>query len=208
MCSSSGLCHGLGSSKHACTLHLRSASLSRSSRSSQPSSSASSITKMPCRSTRESRTRELRWSCTGRSVLNDKASSWSFFSRPMWSEPILLLLLRRYSTLHNYEHKTKGFSDFFVMFLFMLCNAGIVFETPGAMTTTIIVARGLGKVIGIMLFGYLATLCGGALPEGMDMRHLFVVGVICCVGLTVAIFVTAEAFPGEVCSIERPCFTF
>lgn len=105
---------------------------------------------------------------------------------------------KRYSTLHNYEHKTKGFSDFFVMFLFMLCNAGIVFETPGAMTTTIVVARGLGKVIGIMLFGYLATLCGGALPEGMDMRHLFIVGIICCVGLTVAIFVTAEAFPGEV----------
>jgi len=84
------------------------------------------------------------------------------------------------------------------MFLFMLCNAGIVFETPGALTSTILLSRGLGKVFGIVLCGYLSTLCGGPLPEGMGIRHLFIVGLICCVGLTVAIFVTAEAFPGEV----------
>ena len=54
----------------------------------------------------------------------------------------------------------------------MLSNAGIEFETPGALTTTILLSRGLGKTIGIVLFGYFASLCGAPMPEGMDVFHV------------------------------------
>ena len=55
----------------------------------------------------------------------------------------------------------------------------------------------VGKVIGIGLFSGIGAKVGFPLPDGMAFKHLIVAGVIAGLGLTVALFVAGEAFPGD-----------
>jgi NhaA family Na+:H+ antiporter len=52
----------------------------------------------------------------------------------------------------------------------------------------------LGKTIGIVGCGWFATRIGFPLPVGMRMQHLFVSGLVASLGLTVALFVSSQAF--------------
>ena len=45
---------------------------------------------------------------------------------------------------------------------------------------------------------------GFPLPKGMDLRHLFVAGIIAGLGLTVALFVAGEAFKGDLAMYMGP----
>ena len=48
--------------------------------------------------------------------------------------------------------------------------------------------------MGITLFSWAGTLFKIPLPDGMNIRHLVVAGVVAGLGLTVALFVSGQAF--------------
>ena len=55
----------------------------------------------------------------------------------------------------------------------------------------------LGKPLGVLLGGFLATrLLGAALPLGMRVEDLPVVGIVAAMGLTVPLFAAQATLPG------------
>ena len=52
----------------------------------------------------------------------------------------------------------------------------------------------VGKTAGIVGCSWVATKIGFPLPAGMNMKHLFVTGLVAALGLTVALFVSTQAF--------------
>ena len=101
-----------------------------------------------------------------------------------------------YSVLEQFEHHLKLFVDF-GLFFFAFANAGVAFTSIGLVTMMVLVSLIVGKGIGVALFSVLASRVGFPLPDGMDVRHLIVTGVIAGLGLTVALFVAGKAFPGD-----------
>lgn len=107
----------------------------------------------------------------------------------------------RYLTdlLNVMEHALKIPVEF-VLFLFGLCNAGVLFTSIGPATWAVLGGLLIGKPLGIYLFGLLAAKpLKLGLPKGMEMRDVFVVGTIASIGFTVSLFVSVAAFePGMV----------
>ena len=101
-----------------------------------------------------------------------------------------------HSPLEEFEHQLKSFVDF-GLFFFAFANAGVELGKINMITWLILASLLIGKVIGITIFSYGGKLCGFPLPEGMSFRHLIVAGVVAGLGLTVALFVTGEAYPGD-----------
>lgn len=98
--------------------------------------------------------------------------------------------------LEKFDHDCA----FFVhcgLFFFALANAGVKFggDSIGLITLAITVSLIVGKTVGIFTFGWVvSTVFKLGLPDGMTVKHLFVVGVISGVGLTVALFVAQSAY--------------
>ncbi len=83
-----------------------------------------------------------------------------------------------------------------VLFLFGLFNAGVEFSAIGAPTWLVTLGLLLGKPIGIFIMGWIgARVLGFGLPEGMNLKDLFVLGCVAAIGFTVALFVASVAFP-------------
>ena len=101
-----------------------------------------------------------------------------------------------HSVLEQFEHHLKLFVDF-GLFFFAFANAGVAFTSIGLVTMMVLVSLIVGKGIGVTIFSWLASRVGFPLPDGMDVRHLVVTGVIAGLGLTVALFVAGKAFPGD-----------
>jgi Na+:H+ antiporter, NhaA family len=99
-----------------------------------------------------------------------------------------------HSPLEEFEHQLKTFVDF-GLFFFAFANAGVELSSMSTITWIILAALLIGKTVGIFIFSFLGSLIGFPLPEGMHMKHLFVAGVVAGLGLTVALFVTGEAYP-------------
>lgn len=97
------------------------------------------------------------------------------------------------STLASFEHQIAPFVDFGLI-LFGLTNAGVSFSGISDLTWIIFIALVVGKTLGISLFTYIATLMTFKLPDGMHARDVVVAGIIGGMGLTVALFVSNEAF--------------
>ncbi len=100
-----------------------------------------------------------------------------------------------HSPLEQFEHQLKLFVDM-GLFFFAFANAGVAFSSINGVTWTVLAALIVGKAIGIFGFSYLGEKLGFSLPEGMGLKHLLVAGVVAGLGLTVALFVAGEAFPG------------
>ncbi len=100
---------------------------------------------------------------------------------------------KKHSPLENFEHDLRSFVDC-GLFFFALANAGVSFSGVGSLTWIVVAALVVGKLLGITLFSSGAKLVGFPLPEGMNFRHLVVTGVIAGLGLTVALFVSGQAF--------------
>ncbi|CAI7995791.1 Na(+)/H(+) antiporter NhaA [Geodia barretti] len=98
------------------------------------------------------------------------------------------------SVLDQFEHQLKLFVDV-GLFFFAFANAGVAFSSVGLVTMMVLVSLIVGKAIGVTLFSWAASLVGFPLPDGMGVRHLLVAGIIAGLGLTVALFVAAKAFP-------------
>ena len=97
------------------------------------------------------------------------------------------------SPLENFEHDLRLFVDC-GLFFFALANAGVPVAELSSLTWIILSALIFGKTFGITLFSWAATLIGFPLPKGMDLRHLVVTGSIAGIGLTVALFVSGQAY--------------
>jgi len=55
----------------------------------------------------------------------------------------------------------------------------------------------LGKPLGIFTFSVAAVKMGVAkLPEGINLKHIFAVSVLCGIGFTMSIFISSLAFGG------------
>ena len=65
------------------------------------------------------------------------------------------------------------------------------------LTWVILASLILGKVVGITGCSYAASCFGFPLPDGMNVRDLVVTSVVAGLGLTVALFVSGQAFVDE-----------
>ena len=99
----------------------------------------------------------------------------------------------QHSTLIEFEHAFKLFVDL-GLFAFGFANAGVLFSEVNSLTWIILLSLVVGKVLGISLFGILGDKMGFELPEGMNYKSLTVAGLIAGLGLTVALFVSGEAY--------------
>ena len=87
-----------------------------------------------------------------------------------------------------------------ILFFFGLMNAGVEFSAISEPTWLVFFGLLIGKPAGIFLMGWIAARpMGLGLPDGMNLRDLFVLGCVAAIGFTVALFVASVAFdPGPV----------
>ena len=98
-------------------------------------------------------------------------------------------------TLNEFEHWWKNPVEM-ILGLFALVNAGVVLSAFGSGTWLVTLGLFAGKPLGIGLFTYAAIrFLKLELPEGMSMKHVWVIGCIASLGFTVALFVSTAAFP-------------
>ncbi len=97
------------------------------------------------------------------------------------------------SPLELFEHSTRSFVDY-GLFFFAFANAGVSMQGVSALTWIILCSLLIGKVLGISLLSYAAHVAGFQLPKGMSIRHLITTSVIAGLGLTVALFVSGQAY--------------
>ncbi|MCA9112568.1 MAG: Na+/H+ antiporter NhaA, partial [Planctomycetaceae bacterium] len=102
-----------------------------------------------------------------------------------------------HSCLERFEHDLKGVVDF-GLFFFAFANAGVPFSEINGLTWIILTSLLMGKMLGITSCSWLACRLGFLLPDGMSMRQVFVTSLVAGLGLTVALFVSGEAFTDPV----------
>lgn len=97
------------------------------------------------------------------------------------------------SALHTFEQRIGAMVDY-GLFFFGFTNAGVELGSLSSLSLIIFLAFLVGKSGGVMLFTWLAVKLKAALPEGMSFKDVAVVGFISGIGLTVALFVSENAF--------------
>ncbi|MFV0447263.1 MAG: Na+/H+ antiporter NhaA [Vibrio sp.] len=108
---------------------------------------------------------------------------------------------KEHSPLKHLEHGLHSYVAFGILPLFAFANAGISLEGVSlnglAQALPLGVALGLfiGKPLGIFTFSWIAVKLGIAkLPDGISMKHIFAVSVLCGIGFTMSIFISSLAF--------------
>ncbi|SUT96283.1 Na+/H+ antiporter NhaA [Actinobacillus lignieresii] len=106
--------------------------------------------------------------------------------------------------LHHLEHALAPWCSFAILPLFAFSNAGVSLEGMSldklASPLPLGVALGLiiGKPVGVFLFSYVAVLLGIAkLPEGINLKQIFAIAVLCGIGFTMSMFIAGLAFGEE-----------
>ncbi len=100
-----------------------------------------------------------------------------------------------HSTLAAFEHSWKLFVDI-GLFAFGLSNAGVPFSGINNLTWIILLSLLVGKLLGIFIFSNIASkFLKAPLPDGMNQKTLALAAIIAGLGLTVALFVSGQAFP-------------
>ena len=100
---------------------------------------------------------------------------------------------QRKDTLNAFEHWWQNPVEL-ILGAFGLVNAGVALGSVGAATWLVLGALLIGKPVGITLFAMLGRRCGLALPRGMAVKDVLVIGTAAGVGFTVALFVSGVAF--------------
>ena len=95
--------------------------------------------------------------------------------------------------LNRFDDQTHLFVDL-GMFFFAFANAGVAFSHINHLTWIVLISLLLGKTLGITLFAWLGTWVGCPYPSGVGSKHVFVLSIVAGIGLTVALFVTGQAF--------------
>ncbi|WP_419853097.1 Na+/H+ antiporter NhaA [Actinobacillus pleuropneumoniae] len=106
--------------------------------------------------------------------------------------------------LHHLEHALAPWCSFAILPLFAFSNAGVSLEGMSldklASPLPLGVALGLiiGKPVGVFLFSYVAVLLGIAkIPEGINLKQIFAIAVLCGIGFTMSMFIAGLAFGEE-----------
>jgi NhaA family Na+:H+ antiporter len=105
------------------------------------------------------------------------------------------------SPLQNLLHKLEPISNYFVMPVFALANAGITLEASALEYAFSSLGLGIffglvfGKPIGITLFTWLVCKLNLAqLPGGIHYRQVFGAGILAGIGFTVSVFIANLSF--------------
>jgi len=103
------------------------------------------------------------------------------------------------SPLQHLEHKLHPWVAYFIMPLFALANAGVVFDFQSSIDTNIIflitICLFLGNIIGIPLITMLGVkLKITELPDDIRFIHIIGVAFLAGVGFTMSIFISNLAF--------------
>jgi NhaA family Na+:H+ antiporter len=98
-----------------------------------------------------------------------------------------------HTTLTSFEHAFKIPVDL-GLFGFGLANAGVSLAGISEVTWIVLASLLVGKTLGITLFSKGGQLLGFNLPEGMNLKTLFLAALVAGLGLTVALFVSQQAF--------------
>jgi len=99
--------------------------------------------------------------------------------------------------LHAFEHALKVPIEM-GMFFFTLANAGVQLNGVGPLTIGVFAGLAVGKMAGITLLVLLASVLRIApIPDSMTMADVLMVSAVASVGLTVALFVSGEAYEHE-----------
>ena len=106
-----------------------------------------------------------------------------------------------HSPLKHMEHALHPYVAFGILPLFAFANAGISLEGISidslgtALPIGIALGLLIGKPLGIFTFSWAAVKLGIAkLPEGINLKHIFAVSVLCGIGFTMSIFISSLAF--------------
>lgn len=109
------------------------------------------------------------------------------------------------SPLQMLEHSLHGFVTYFIMPLFALTNAGVIFQNVGvgeifsSLSLQIEMSLILGKVLGIFAFSWLSVKLGLAvLPNNTKWIHILSLGFLGGIGFTMSLFIANLAFAGGV----------
>ncbi|HET6681543.1 MAG TPA: Na+/H+ antiporter NhaA [Gemmatimonadaceae bacterium] len=107
--------------------------------------------------------------------------------------------------LQRVEDALHGPVAFFIMPLFALVNAGVALDSgalaalAGPIALGVMVGLVIGKLLGILLFTWLAVRMGlCVLPVGASVRALIGVAALGGIGFTMSLFIAGLAFPGAV----------
>ena len=109
----------------------------------------------------------------------------------------------KHSPLKHLEHVLHPYVAFLILPLFAFANAGISLDgvllesVTGMLPLGIAAGLFLGKPLGIFTASYIAVKMGLAtLPDGINLKHIFAVSVLCGIGFTMSIFISSLAFVG------------
>lgn len=97
------------------------------------------------------------------------------------------------SPLEQFEHDLKRTVDF-GLFFFGFANAGVPLTGMSNLTFILLLSLRLGKTIGNTVCALAADRLGYRFPDGVGVRDLIVTGCIAALGLTVALFISEQAF--------------
>jgi NhaA family Na+:H+ antiporter len=107
------------------------------------------------------------------------------------------------SPLARVEHLLLPWTSFVVVPLFALANVGVELSLTAlaaaagsAVAWGIVIARILGKLLGIWGGAALASRAGVGLPTGVRSRHLAGMGIAAATGFTVPLFIAELVFGG------------
>lgn len=104
--------------------------------------------------------------------------------------------------LQRWEHSVRRPIALFILPVFALSNAGIpisVDTLPGTINSSefwgIFLGLVVGKSLGITAFTWIALRLGiGELPQNINMKHVFGIGLLGGMGFTMSIFITGIGF--------------
>jgi NhaA family Na+:H+ antiporter len=99
--------------------------------------------------------------------------------------------------VERFEPKLQSWTTYLILPTFALANAGVALSSHAVreaisspVAIGVVLALVAGKPLGICLFTFLATRCGGHLPEGATPSGIVALSVLGGVGFTVSLFVT------------------
>ncbi len=104
--------------------------------------------------------------------------------------------------LQRFENRLHGFVAYFVMPIFALSNAGVVFlslssvsDSDFTLSLNLAESMLIGKIVGISLFSWLAIKTKiAALPKGISFKHIVGVSILGGFGFTMSLFIGSLAY--------------
>jgi NhaA family Na+:H+ antiporter len=111
------------------------------------------------------------------------------------------------SPLQKLEHRLHGWVAYFIMPIFALANAGVVFGTDMELNTSLMlniaIALFMGKLIGVTLLSWLGVkLKIAVLPDDINFLQITGIAILAGVGFTMSIFIANLAFSSNLIFID------